>query len=174
MRSKIDIDEITSHGRFATILKCMLVKKHITQGKLASATGLSEATITHYMKGRNTPSLSNLEKIANFLNVPPKIFYDDIEKHTPYLYTVKLNFGRKLSAQMKKKHILQSDLSAVIGVSRQTVSYYATGKQLPNNEVLEKIADYFGVPTSYYFDDEEQTQLNDELESLNDIFGGEE
>ena len=151
---RINASDIEGYGKFAVILKCLLSKKHITQGELASATGLSNATITNYIKGRFTPSQQNLEKIAQYLDVPPQSFYDDVTEYTPYLNATEINFAEKLSTLMKKKGITQEQLAKAIGVSRQTVNYYVNGKMMPMEEVLSKICDYFDVEDSYFFTDE--------------------
>lgn len=147
---KIDINEIQAYGKFAVILKCLLAKNKITQGELAKATNLSQATITHYVKGKYTPSQSNLEKIAKFLNVSPRVFYGDIDEYAPFLNSVESRFATRLNGLIHEKKITQEQFAKEIGVSRQTVNLYVNGKQLPMADVMIKIARYFDKPMSYF------------------------
>lgn len=142
---KIDINDIKKYGKFAVILKCILAKNKITQSELAKLTGLSEATITHYVKGKTTPSQTNIEKIASVLNISPRAFYGDIDEFAPYLNRTETIFSKKLTSLLNEKGISQEQLAQKIGVSRQTVNYYVNGRTLPTSEVLMRIAEYFNV-----------------------------
>ena len=147
---KIDVNELEKYGKFAVILKCLLAKKGVTQSELANSVGLSMATITHYVKGKNTPSQTNLEKIANALKVSPRVFYDDIDEFTPYLNSTEMRFATRLADSMAEKGVTQDDLAKEISVSRQTINYYVNMKQLPTADILFKIAKFFNKPMSYF------------------------
>lgn len=142
---RIEAEDIAKYGKFAVILKCLIERKNITQGELAKAVGLSEATITHYVKGRYTPSQAKLEKIAEYLNVPMRVFFGDIEDHTEYLNATEDNFAQRISTLIKENNITQEQLAKEIGVSRQTINMYSNGRQLPTTDILKKIADYFDI-----------------------------
>jgi len=155
---KINVDDIKEYGKFAVILKCLLSKNNITQGELAEAVGLSGATITNYIKGRFTPSHQNLEKIARYLNVSPKVFHDDASEYTPYLNSISDRFSKKLTLLIKENEVSQEDLANALGVSRQTINYYVNGKMMPMNDIMEGICKYFGVDREYFFENEEMPQ----------------
>ena len=133
---KIDINEIKGYGKFAVILKCLLAKNHVTQVELADAIGLSGATITNYVKGRSTPTQQNLEKIAKFLKVTPQTFYSDTNDFVPYINQYEKTFAEKLSQLLKEREISQEELSAKLGLSRQTINYYVNGKTMPMPDIL--------------------------------------
>ena len=150
---KIDINDIKEYGKFAIILKCLLAKNKITQSELASMTGLSEATITHYVKGKTTPSQTNIDKIASALNISPRTFYGDIEEFAPYLNHRETVFAKKLSKLLKEKGLSQEQFAFEIGVARQSVNQYVNGKQLPMSDTLFKIANYFNVSIEELLDE---------------------
>ena len=50
-------------------LKTTLRKRRLTQSQLSDATGITQAVISHYIKGTRMPTLRNLVKIADVLNV---------------------------------------------------------------------------------------------------------
>lgn len=52
--------------------------------------------------------------------------------------------------QLRGKHKLtQEEFAVKLGIARSTYSGYETGKTEPDNETLQKIADYFEVSTDY-------------------------
>ena len=114
-------------------------------------TGLSEATITHYVKGKTTPSQTNIDKIANALNISPRAFYGDIDEFAPYLNQTETIFSQKINSLLNESELSQEQLAKEIGVSRQTVNYYVNGKSLPTSDVLIKIAEFFGVTVESLF-----------------------
>ena len=54
---------------FITRLNNELHNKHMTQRELAQRTNITEATISRYCNGKRIPSITQLTKIANALNV---------------------------------------------------------------------------------------------------------
>lgn len=52
--------------------------------------------------------------------------------------TLRLNLG-----------VTQTEVSSYLGITKATVSYYESGKRMPSNEMLRKIATYFKVPVDY-------------------------
>lgn len=55
----------------------------ISQKKIASAVGVSEPTIYRWKKGENAPSLDNLDKLAEVLNISAFAFFQTEEKENP-------------------------------------------------------------------------------------------
>ena len=70
---------------------------------------------------------------------------------------VKKNFSEKYNSPfatnmrilMKERRIIQDELAAKIGRTRQTVCRYVNGESEPGYETLAKIADLFSVSTDY-------------------------
>ncbi len=58
-------------------------------------------------------------------------------------------FGERLKALRTEKGIGQNQLARELQLSNASISYWETGKQLPNIEALYKFAVYFGVTADY-------------------------
>lgn len=58
-------------------------------------------------------------------------------------------FPTNLRNLMNDRKVSQTELSKIIGCTRQAVSLYATGQSTPDIDVLLKIAEYFEVSTDY-------------------------
>lgn len=57
--------------------------------------------------------------------------------------------GKRLSDLRKKHKITQVDISKKLGVNRSTYANYETGLREPDNETLQRLADYFEVSIDY-------------------------
>lgn len=51
------------------MLKELLKSKGVKQNWLAQRIGVSEVTMSNWVKGKSAPSLKNLEKLSEILNV---------------------------------------------------------------------------------------------------------
>lgn len=65
-------------------------------------------------------------------------------------------FGQKLRKLRKGQGYTQEQLGELLHVTRQTVSYWETGKSQPDYAMLARIADLFHVPVSEFLEDETQ------------------
>ena len=54
------------------LLKELLKTKGIKQNWLASRLGVSEVTVSNWVKEKSTPSLKHLEQLSELLNIPLK------------------------------------------------------------------------------------------------------
>ena len=58
-------------------------------------------------------------------------------------------FAQTLRFLKSKKGVTDEKLAEYLGVSRQAVTAYSTGKALPRCDTMIKLADYFGVSCDY-------------------------
>jgi transcriptional regulator with XRE-family HTH domain len=63
-------------------------------------------------------------------------------------------FGKKLSELRKQKGLSQEQLATDLNISQSSVSNYESGTTKPDTDILQKIAEYFRVPITYFFSDE--------------------
>ncbi|MGK5511737.1 helix-turn-helix domain-containing protein [Brevibacillus formosus] len=60
-----------------------------------------------------------------------------------------MSLGQRLKACRKAKKLTQLDLSETLGFNRSTYAKYETGDNEPDNQTLQKLADFFGVSVDY-------------------------
>ena len=59
---------------FTDIFVKILHERNLTPYKVAKGTGISQGLMSEYAKGKKVPSIKNLTRIANFLEVPIDTF----------------------------------------------------------------------------------------------------
>ncbi|RFB31383.1 XRE family transcriptional regulator [Brevibacillus sp. VP] len=70
--------------------------------------------------------------------------------------------GERLKAARKAKKLTQHELSQLVGINRSTYAKYETGGNEPDNDTLQKLADFFGVSIDYLLG-----RVNDPNRTLN-------
>jgi transcriptional regulator with XRE-family HTH domain len=70
--------------------------------------------------------------------------------------SISLNLRRIIFEKKSKK----KDLYNYLGISKQTLEDYLSEKTSMTVATLEKIATYFNIPVSYFFDEKEQSGTN--------------
>lgn len=69
----------------------------------------------------------------------------------------------------KNNNISQKDLTSYLGLEKSTFSSWKSGKSSSYQKYISQISEFFNVPTSYFYDNDELFALsNDETNLLND------
>lgn len=63
-------------------------------------------------------------------------------------------FSSRLQLLLEKNKITQAELSNILGLSPSTVNKWVAKKAVPRMGVIEKLSAYFGVPKSYFLEDD--------------------
>lgn len=63
---------------FAKLLK----ERNVSAYKVSKETGINQTTFSEWKKGKATPKIDKIKKIADYFNVPIEIFFDDKNKDT--------------------------------------------------------------------------------------------
>ena len=58
-------------------------------------------------------------------------------------------FGDRFKEERKKQKLTQEQLANMFHLQKSSISRYENNKQIPEIEILSKIADFFGVTTDY-------------------------
>ena len=83
-------------------------------------------------------------------------------------------FSEKLAALRRQRGLTQAELAAQLGLSKSAVSMYERGRREPELELLQAMADLFGVSVGTLLGREDQPLVNGDpelteyLESLRD------
>lgn len=64
-------------------------------------------------------------------------------------------FSKKLKTLLNEKNISQVELSKILGVSESTVGKWLLQKSMPRITIIEKLANYFQIDKTYFFNDDE-------------------
>ena len=73
-------------------------------------------------------------------------------------------FGERLQSLRKERGITIFQLASSLGIGRNTISRWESGKTFPRNEDMELVADFFGVPVDFFFSKEyQQKSQNEEI-----------
>ena len=57
---------------------------------------------------------------------------------------------------LKEKNLTASKVAKATGINRSTFTHWKNGDFTPKVKTLQKIADYFKVPVSYFYGEDEQ------------------
>lgn len=60
-----------------------------------------------------------------------------------------MNIGERIAQLRKNRSMSQFQLAKTLNIATSTLGMYETNKRKPNMEMLEKLADFFGVSIDY-------------------------
>lgn len=72
----------------------------------------------------------------------------------------------KFEKLLIERHVKASDVSRGTGITTGTLSAWKKGTYTPKKEKIQKIAEFFDVPLSYFYEDPEQYYTNEETAAL--------
>ena len=79
-----------------------------------------------------------------------------------------LSFADNLKFLLKSRNIRLDKIAGEIGITKQGISNYTTGKTFPKPEILIKIADFFGVSLDFLLTGKTQVQMASKLLKLSE------
>lgn len=108
------------------------------------AIGLSKSNVTYWKNGA-VPSTRNLQKLADYFNIP---LYHLLEARESSEGSTAQSFCDRFLALCKTCGKTPSAVLKEIGLTRMNASLWKKGS-MPSSTNLQKLADYFSVPTDY-------------------------
>jgi len=75
----------------------------------------------------------------------------------------------KLQFLLDKKKIKSYRLAKDLGFSSALLSEWKSGRYLPKADKIQKICNYFGVPISYFYEDELNKSVNDGIKERSSL-----
>lgn len=124
----------------------LLNNYHVTAYRVAKETGVTTATLTSWKQGKYTPKREKLQKIADYFGVTVEYFTGEEKK----IISSPLTMYEAFNKLLLKNNITPYKVSKETGVSQSTLSDWKRGISTPKPDKLQKIADYFGVPLTYF------------------------
>lgn len=68
-----------------------------------------------------------------------------------------MTFYEKLQKLMNKNNVRPVDVAKATGIATSSLSDWKAGRSKPKLDKLQILADYFGVPVSYFTDEKQET-----------------
>ncbi len=82
-----------------------------------------------------------------------------------------MNIGERIAQLRKSRSMSQFQLAKTLNIATSTLGMYETNKRKPNMEMLEKLADFFGVSVDFLLGRPEKDDLKTaDLADDNTIF----
>lgn len=78
-----------------------------------------------------------------------------------------MDFYTKVITQCREKGVSRSRMADDIGISRSTPKDWENGQATPRFDTIKKLADYFGVPVTYFT----ESSTNIENQTINNNHG---
>lgn len=121
-------------------LKILREQKGKTQQVLATQLGVSDGAIAMWETGSRTPGIGMIVELARYHGVSlDDLVLKDMRPAIP-------TYARNLAYLRKKHDMTQQDISELLGYrGKQGYNAIETGKVKPTIDILEKLADFFGV-----------------------------
>lgn len=121
-------------------LKFLREQRGKTQRELANLFGVEQKTMSSWECGSRTPGIEMIVELARYHGVSlDDLVLRDMKPAMP-VYVLNLMY-------LRKKHgMTQQDISELLGYrGKQGYNAIETGKAKPTIDILEKLADFFGV-----------------------------
>ncbi|WP_422120211.1 helix-turn-helix domain-containing protein [Limosilactobacillus fermentum] len=71
-----------------------------------------------------------------------------------------MNIGERIAQLRKSRSMSQFQLAKTLNIATSTLGMYETNRRKPNMEMLEKLADFFGVSVDYLLGRPEKSDNN--------------
>lgn len=65
-------------------------------------------------------------------------------------------FQKKFNDLLIERHVTQKEIAAICGASTSTVSTWSKGLNMPRMDKIERLANHFGLPKSYFIEEAEK------------------
>ena len=70
-------------------------------------------------------------------------------------------FEKRIKELRIKNNMTQQDLGKIVGLTSTGISYWETGKAIPNMDIMNKLSEYFGVTIDYLIGKENLDENNE-------------
>lgn len=79
-----------------------------------------------------------------------------------------MNIGERIAQLRKSRSMSQFQLAKTLNIATSTLGMYETNRRKPNMEMLEKLADFFGVSVDYLLGRPEKNDDNNTADLADD------
>lgn len=161
--------KIVEHDKFVSTLKeCArnellkdsenLKEQEITEAieeQLSMDLDITSETVHKWLTNVTHPRNSDIKKIIKRYNISPSklgvtcISKEELTEKSKKKNELKIKIGKKITELLKQNGKNQQDLVKALGFNKSKISKWCNGKNIPEDNELIKIADFFNVSLSY-------------------------
>ena len=127
-------------------LKDVRLKFNIRQKDVCDALNIPQNTYSQYENNKREPNNNTLARIADYFQVSIDCLLGRADEVSI------VTFRTKLKKIREKAGLSQEAFAKAFGVAQSTVGGWESGARVPRLPMIEKIAEFFNVPTSYFVD----------------------
>ena len=136
-------------SNFVERLKEQMQDLHLSQKTLQSEYGITSATISDFLHGKNMPTYDSLRKLLNAFNCSADFLLGIDEFPTEEsLYPV-LPFADRFKNVLTKKNISQERIKRELPVSASVLYKWTSGKNSPSAISLIRLAKYLDCSVDF-------------------------
>lgn len=120
-------------------LRQLREKNGMTQVEVGTKLGVNHVVVCHYETGRVIPSYERLQEFANLYHVDMSVFGPEaVYRHWRRVKekVPQTEFAECVKAQREKLHMTQEEVAAALGVTKETIDNYETGKCQPKSRMM--------------------------------------
>lgn len=152
-------------GMGALRLRATRTDERLTQEEAAKAVGINVSDWKKYESGEKSLSPKHLIEISEHFGVNKDFIAgrENVFRHDE----PRMDFSEKLKHHRLKKGLTQKQIAKGLNIGENLYREYENGVQDLDFETVSKLADFFGVRTSYLFDLTDERIKN----SADEIFG---
>ena len=124
-------------------LNYLISEREITGKQLARELGMTEATVSRYKKGVNTPSVSNLIKFADYFNCSVDFLLGNEEENTKLTFKVSPPISERMAQLPKVFNMSAYTFCREVKISETAFYDWKNASKEPNIYSIIKIAKHF-------------------------------
>lgn len=136
-------------SNFAERLKELISEYGLTQKQLAQVTGITETSISKYVRGEDEPSLKSLIVIANHFKCTTDFLIGKTNESNEKNFSKCPPFAERLKFLMQEKNCSGYRLCKDAEIPEGSFYDWKNGKSEPNLDNLEKLTKYFNCSLDY-------------------------
>jgi transcriptional regulator with XRE-family HTH domain len=136
------------------------IQNNLTLEQVAQQVGVGKSTVRKWEVGQiKNMRRDKIAKLATALHTTPAYLMGWTQSDQTEEYESRKIFQKQLNELMANTNTNQVDIAKITGASTSTVSTWCNGINIPRMDKIERLASHFGLPVSYFL--EEQSKKPD-------------
>ena len=128
--------------KFVENLNYLISEREITGKKLAIELGITEASLTYYRKGINTPSVTNIIKFADYFHCSVDFLLGREDEHSDMVFNTCPPIAKRMAEMPALANMTIEVLCKKLDIAESSFYEWKNGSSEPNIYSIIKIADY--------------------------------